>query len=870
MNLTGRIKGGMKNMGANLALNTSLGSAKVNGTISNANDKYKARYNAVISATGLNVGAITQQPQNVGIVSAKLTVSGIGYDPDKANAKVNGVVTSANVMKYNYQNLIFDASIANQKFTANASIDDPNIDLDINAEGSLAGNLPGFVVTANIDSIKTLPLHLTPDAIVYRGKITANVPELNLDALNGDIMVTNSLLVMNNQRVALDTLSVIAVNQNSQQSISMKTDFVNADIQGQYKIAQLGDIFIEAIQPYYAINKTGKPVNLDPYNFTINANVVDHPTLHAFVPDLKRFDGIAIKSNFTSSDGWNANVSVPHVIMGTNTIDNLTMNAVTAGNTLNITTNVNQVTSGTSVALYGTSINASLANNRIDFGLLIKGKTGRDKYRVSGLLAQEPNDIYSLALKPDSLMLNYDPWSINRDNLIRFGATLVNANNFNLSKGNQNLIINSLDASANSPLQVSFQNFNIATLTAFVQSDSLLVDGTLNGNVQLRNLLVQPNFTTDLTLNNLAFKKDTIGDVNIKVNNNTQNVFATNVTITGRGNDIALTGNYYLKPANNSNMDLNLNIRQLPFKTIEAVSMGAITQSTGNLTGTVAIKGTTTAPDIDGGINFNKTGFNLVMLGSYYTIDGETIKVNNKGIRFDTFTIKDSANNSFVLDGLAGTNNFINYNLDLTARARNFRAINTAKTQNSLYYGKLYFTTNLTIKGTEAAPVVDGSLRINEDTDLSIVLPQSEPGIVDRQGVIEFVDMDAPANDSLFKHTLATYDSSFNKTAVTGMNVSVNIEVVKEANFNVVIDEANGDFLNLKGSATLNAGIDPSGKITMTGTYTIDQGGYELSFNFIRRSFQIEKGSKITWTGEPTTADLMLRLFMLRILQLLN
>jgi hypothetical protein len=42
----------------------------------------------------------------------------------------------------------------------------------------------------------------------------------------------------------------------------------------------------------------------------------------------------------------------------------------------------------------------------------------------------------------------------------------------------------------------------------------------------------------------------------------------------------------------------------------------------------------------------------------------------------------------------------------------------------------------------------------------------------------------------------------------------------------------------------------------MTGTYTIDQGGYELSFNFIRRSFQIEKGSKITWTGEPTTADL--------------
>jgi translocation and assembly module TamB len=170
--------------------------------------------------------------------------------------------------------------------------------------------------------------------------------------------------------------------------------------------------------------------------------------------------------------------------------------------------------------------------------------------------------------------------------------------------------------------------------------------------------------------------------------------------------------------------------------------------------------------------------------------------------------------------------------------------------------GKLFFNTNMHIGGTEAAPTVDGSLRINENTDLTIVLPQSEPGIVDRQGVIEFIDMDAPANDSLFKQTLAAYDSSFNKTAVTGMNVSVNIEVVKEANFNVVIDEANGDLLNLRGAAVLNGGIDPSGKITMTGSYTIDQGGYELSFNFIKRRFEMAKGSKITWNGEPTSADL--------------
>ena len=207
-----------------------------------------------------------------------------------------------------------------------------------------------------------------------------------------------------------------------------------------------------------------------------------------------------------------------------------------------------------------------------------------------------------------------------------------------------------------------------------------------------------------------------------------------------------------------------------------------------------------------------------------------------------------------VIDGLAGTTNFINYNLDLRVKAKNFRGINTAKQEKSLYYGQLYFNTNLNIKGTESAPVVDGSFNVLEKTNLTIVVPQAEPGVVDREGVIQFVDMDAPETDSLFQQVLATYDSSFNKSAMKGYDVSVNIEIVKEAIFNLVIDEANGDFLKLQGQALLNGGIDPSGKITLTGSYEIDKGGYELSFNFIHRKFDIQKGSKITWTGEPTTA----------------
>src|SRR4030095_8172573 len=60
----------------------------------------------------------------------------------------------------------------------------------------------------------------------------------------------------------------------------------------------------------------------------------------------------------------------------------------------------------------------------------------------------------------------------------------------------------------------------------------------------------------------------------------------------------------------------------------------------------------------------------------------------------------------------------------------------------------------------------------------------------------------------------------------------------------------------MKGEGLLSGGIDPSGKITLTGTYTLNEGAYELSFNFLKRRFEIEKGSSITWLGEPTSAKL--------------
>jgi translocation and assembly module TamB len=848
--ISGSIKGNGGKMNTDLALTTDIGSADIKGAFSDLADMQRARYDAKVETRSLDIGTILQNREMIGPVSATFTAKGTGLDSKTANATVNGEIHSIVLNQYIYRDLNINGSVADQKANLDAGIVDPNIHFALNAKADLSPKYPAVQLTAMIDSIKMQPLHFTTETMIYHGKIEADFPVTDPDNLEGKLFLTQSLFVQKDQRLKLDTVQLYAGSNDSGKYIRLNSDVMTAELEGRYKLTELGNIFQQAIQPYFAVVPGKTVVTREPYDFTLNAYILDNPALKVFVPGLERIDSVSLQSHFSDKAGWTASLTAPAIDMGPNQIRNLQMQAGTNQNAIDVRATIQKISSGTNIQLDNTTLIATLANNNIDFALNIKDKGSRDKYNIKGLFQQPRSGDYQFSLEPDSLILNYDNWTISPNNKIVIAKAGMNASNVVLSKNGQQLTINSLSANANAPMEVNFSNFQLATLTGFVQTDSTLANGLLNGKITFTDLSKEFVFAGDLTINEFSLKGDTVGNVHVVVDNRTQDTYAANITLSGRGNDVRLSGNYYLRANNNSNFDLDLDIRTMPMATVQAFSGGAIRQATGSVNGKFDVTGNFEKPVINGDLNFNKTAFNFSMLNSYFTIDQEKIRVNNEGIRFDRFEIKDSAQNPLTIDGLAATSNFSNYNFDLTIRANNFRALNSTKKDNRLFYGQLYFNTNLNVKGTETLPVIDGRLVINEKTKMTIVLPQSEPGVVDREGVVEFVDMDAPLTDSLF---LAAYDS-LNTSGFTGMDVSVNVEVNKLAGFSLIIDEGTGDFINVKGEALLTAGIDPSGKVNLTGSYELEEGYYELTFNFLRRRFEIEKGSKLLWEGEPTSA----------------
>jgi hypothetical protein len=493
-----------------------------------------------------------------------------------------------------------------------------------------------------------------------------------------------------------------------------------------------------------------------------------------------------------------------------------------------------------------TSLSGNVQNNILTYALEVKDAKEKQQYYIAGNLNHE-NAKNIFKIDAASFVLNYDRWSIDPENSIEFGDKRLYINKFYLDNAGNQLKIQSEGSENNAPLKVEFVNFNIETIMNIVKKDEKLMQGLINGSAVVENVMTSPTFTSDLKIDDFTFKGEKVGDLEVKVDNKTANTLAANVALSDEGNDLKLTGDYQLDAGT---FDLDLNINKLNIKSIQGFSMDNIKEGTGYLSGNFKVTGNTSAPQVNGELNFNDAGFRVTQLNSYFKVKQEKIAINNGTISFDKFSLLDENDNELFVDGDIKTPDFKAYNFNLLVAANDFRAINSKSADNDLFYGDLFLDTKLNIKGNLDAPVIDGTIKINKETNFSVVLPQSDPSIADREGIVEFVD-----EDNMYLKQTIEMENQLNQSELKGMNVNVAITIDKEAELNLIIDKGNGDYLKLKGEAELVGGIDQSGKTTLTGKYEFSEGAYEMNFNGIKRKFELQKGSYITWNGEPTMAN---------------
>lgn len=850
INLAGYFHGNLSNFRSQFNLKTTYGNA-----IANANVTGGSAENFILSTAirDFDLGRFLKQDTTFGIVDLNFEAEGSGLKPERMNATYSGILNHAEIKDYTYKDLEFKGGIKDKLLATSAIMNDKNLIFTLESEISVDTANPKYYIDFNLAGADLQALHFTEDDLRVSFKFKADLDGYNMNDVNGEVSLHNVLIVKNDEQYSIDSLLYASVSKDQNKSIKVDSDFISGEFKGTMGIFDLPEAVKRHFNNYFPMDLDPADEPVSPQNFSFNLTIHNPEILSdVLIPQLQSIKPGNISGDFNSEvSELNVQISVPRIVYSDINIDTLIIDLSSDPDNLYINAHIAHITNPT-LNIENPTLIITMANDTIQtIFQIVDEQSKEEKYLLAGNIVKAEEQM-RLSLFPNGVKLYYEKWMVEKDNYVLFGNKQLYFHNLKLSKDNQYILVTNTGNDFSSPVEFSLNDFHVPVLARIINDEYSLFGGIINGNIIFSNLQAERPvaFTANLSVEDFSFKSDTVGVLKLTADNEGAGRYNLNLDIDGHGNDLTASG-YYSSQAGKSNINFDLDINYLNLSTIESFTLGHLTSMSGGIEGELKLTGDTEKPNFIGFIQFSNSSFNLSYLNSVLTLADERIIFTEQGINFNNLTIKDSLNNTANIRGFLYTNHFKDFRFAMDISTRDFLALNTKEKDDILYFGTVFLDSDIRIRGDANQPVVNMTARIKEDSDFTLVLPKDEIAIIERKGIIEFVDYTGRYS-KIMTRKKETEDTV--RTELSGIDLNANIEINKDSKFKIVVDEAAGDSLVLFGDATLSFGIDPSGKISLTGRYEIAEGTYQMTF-YVRRKFDIQQGSSLTWTGNPLDAD---------------
>lgn len=836
LSLSGHAKGNLKNLVAAIQLKGSDGQADVQANFSEKSNV--PHYSLNLETKQLHVGRIIKQSPMLGRLSANLKIEGESFNPEKMIGQVNGEIQRIELKKYPYQNIQISASAAQGAFLADLNVNDPNLNFQLKGSALLTETESRADVILNLLVANLKDLNLSKEELKVTTKLEAHVQDFDLQKMDAKLKIKDVLFIKSGQKIGLDSLIATMENDSLKHTLVVKSDVLDLDFAGNLSL----DKMVPAVQKYLApkLASNFESVDTTSKRFTFSVLVKPDPLIQeVLLPELKQFSGLSLDAKFNNKEEvLQLNAHSDQVQYGETKVQDINVQIDSKSPKINYEASFLSLKSG-AISIPKTTLSGGIEDKITDFNLTIAHPDSGDRLRLEGLVNQKIVNETSIRLTGGNIKLNNETWKINASNAISIKPTGINFQEIGFEQDGQLLKIHSINKMPDAPIDVEFKNFEIGTLSRIIESDTAILRGLINGDVHIKKLTPFA-FTSDLNISNIVFREAPIGQLAIEANNLTENRYSAKIALTGDSNDVLLSGNF-----ENEVLDMNLKINRIRMKLLESFASTFIRNTSGYLTGNANINGKMTEPNIKGNITFKQASFNLVPINNQLLLKNETINLDNKGVHFKDFIILDPAGQPMEVDGSILSSDFKNMKFELDVNTKNFKAINTTARDNKAFYGTMILNSLIKIRGDQNLPVVSANAKLLDGSTFTFVVLQGDLSTSRGETVVLF-------EDSISMQMKAPKDTLKMKTEFKGIDLTANIEVNKNTIFHVIVDPESGDNLEVSGDANLALGIDPSGKVSLSGVYTLNDGHYQASFqNVLKREFKIKPGSQITWSGDP-------------------
>jgi len=839
-------KGKIKSFESTMGMSSSFGEVQLFATI-DKNENFRSK----INISRFDLGSLLKDKTMYGPVTLTAEVNGHGLDKDTIKAKINAEISQIYLNKYSYHNLNIDGNIRGKEFEGKINLNDENAVFDFDGLVNLNQNQESCKFRLNVQGADLQKLNFTKDDIRISFVAAADLKGGAVNKLNGKAGISNLIIASGDKKYTLDSLLFASINEPNRSEFNFTSALIGIKYSGTISPADLSaelNNFINNYFPFSDSNQIKK--KSEPSNFNFEIQLHNHPILsQVLLPQLKEFEPGIIQGSFDSQkDELKLNAELKRIVYGTTEIKDLILDVNSNSDALNYNISSSSI-SNSQIKLDNFLFDGKLADKTI-FANVSSADNKNKKLVIHSQITRHLAN-YKIVLDPKDFYLMNNRWDITADNYIEFGKEGFLIHHVFINNAVSQINIASVNDKFNDDLNIAVKNFRLDDISRIIEKDTSLVKGSVDGNILFKRVNNTYGIIADAKISNLFVRNIPVGNFSVKADNPTAGKFNIDVNLSGPDNNVTANG-YFIPKGGDNSISIKTEIESLSMKTVEAFSMGQISETSGTLSGNLLIQGKPTAPDITGELVFNDAFLKPAVLNNRLELKHETLLFNNGGINFKYFTLIDAHQQQAIIDGDIQMKQFKDFVFNLNVSAKDFLLLNTTVKDNKNFFGRMVIDSKIDIKGPMTLPVVSGTLVMKKGSNFTFIVPEDKLTTDKGEDVIEFEDS-LKLNPILYR----SGKKALQKSRFTEFDLSTIIEIDKLATLRLLMDPSSTDSLVVQGEAALSFAIDRSGKMSLTGAYNLDEGSYLVTLrSVVKRKFDIITGSTIIWNGDPMDAQI--------------
>ncbi len=807
-----------------------------------------SNYSGYLATTSFDIGRLLDQSENVGRVTSRLYVDGVGLDKSNVKTTIRGDIASAVVKGYEYNGIKVNGLIDGSVFKGKVDVNDENLECAISGAVDFSEKRIKYRFLSNIYNAKLAKLNIIEGSGLktrFSSTVIVDLEGSNVDDITGKVQFAESFYKDKISQFEIENMTLTSkIDQDSTRHIEVKSDMADIGIDGRFTFTEMAksfDYLLSKHVPRYRA-KEYKEIAEEDLRFHISVNNSALIT-KLLTPGVVWSANTSLSGSFNARDAYlSVSGNIPDVEVAGTQFHHLQLEARTIDEIMYLNLNGERWNYNDSLWLEHLSVHSTLAHDTLVTDFQFANDNGpHRKGLINSKVAFLGDNSISGQLH-DSYLEFDEKWVFDNGNNIYVDTNKLVMKHVHVNAPGRHFKLDgTMSHNVDDTLTIDIMNFDLKNLTSFFEG-KLRPEGRLDGLVHIRDPYDHKMFTGHVEMGDFVINGSRLGNGNFIAGwLEDKQALSSDGQFELDSVTILNVGGKYLPRERGDSINYVVALNGTPISVVNPFIEEYVSETSGNLSGYLTFKGGIDEPVMSGQINLNDIAGRVNYLNTYYKVKPAQVIVEKDMFYVNNAELVDEKANVASCNATISHDNFKEFNMNIGLYTDNFMFMNTDETHNPTYYGTAYLKGFVDVSGYADHLDFMAEVKTNKGSVLSIPLDNSEE--IEENSLVKFINKADTINV---------------KEELDLSNIDMNFvfDITKDAEVRLIFDEQVGDVISVKGHADkFKMAVSTAGKFEMRGKYIIEEGDYLFTLsNVINKKFDVGKGGTIQWSGDPYEA----------------